>query len=237
MVKRISFLAILIAALLLGGCGRMENTESKKQNINDLALAYMEQKYGEPFEYAAPYGDSMSGTHEILASCASLPSQKILVQVENYKRDDKIFCDNYLAVKYREETIAYFLRFATDVFGDANVFYEVAKMPLSPELSANATFDEYLADTHGFISACIEIRGSSFVEKEQVQEMINSIVTSCKADNLTLIIVFVKDELFGTTDEDALRRNVVRRQFVHCARVTRENGEVQIEWLGGITNE
>ena len=227
-------LAISIATLLFGGYGCMKSyLQDKKKSVNDVALEYMEQKYGEKFEYVSPWGYRLSKTHELLVRCDSLPEQDILVQVENYKTVDRVFRDNYLAVKYKEETIAFFLRSATDVFGDANVFYKVAKMSLSPELSVNATFDEYFSDPCGFISACIEIKVSSFSDKEQVQKVIDSITTDYKGEHLALLIVFVDDELFGTYNEDTLRESVVRRQFVRCARVTGRNSDVQTEWLGG----
>jgi len=115
-MKRIIIVAILCAALLLGGSGCIQNGTT--QNINVVALAYMEKKYRENFEYAFPYGDSMTGTHQLLVTCASFPEQNILVRIENYRREDKVFLDNYVAVKYREETIGFLQDCANQVFGE-----------------------------------------------------------------------------------------------------------------------
>ena len=213
----------------------MKNDPVKKsptQNINDVALAYMEQKYGERFEYVAPWGNSMSGTREFLAKCDSLPRQEVLVQIENYRNEDKIFRDNYLAVKYREDTIDFILNCANQVFGETTVFYDVAKMALSPELPVNATFDDYFADPRGFVSVSIEVKSSDFVSKEQAQKVIDPIATACKADYLGIIIVIVEDDKYGTFDIDSLGEHVVSRQFVQCVRLTRQNGSTFTEWLG-----
>jgi hypothetical protein len=108
-MKRSLIPVILIAAFLLGEAGCMsDNSSQNSGQINDIALAHMEQKYGEKSEYAAPWGDSMSETREFIARCDSLQDQDILVQIENYRQKEKIFRDNYLAVKYRENTITFF---------------------------------------------------------------------------------------------------------------------------------
>ena len=234
MTRRILVLAMLCITLFVGGYGCMWN---KKQNINDVALAYMEQKYGEPFMYESSWGGSKTGVHEMYVRCDSFPNQRIFVEIENYNEDNRVFSDNYLAAKYEEELTSFFLEYAVNLYGEANVFYKVARISLSPDLSADASFDDYLADTCGAISACIELRASSFTGKEPIEKMLDRIVSICKTGNFMLAIVFVEDALFGSFDNDTLRKNVVRGQFTHCARATRTNDTVRLEWLGGMANE
>jgi hypothetical protein len=229
-VKRIIIPAVLFAALLLGGSGCMRKNPT--QNINAVALAYMEQRYGEKFEYVAPWGNSMSGTHELFVKCESLPEQKILVQIENYKKTDKVFRDNYLAVEYREDTVAFFKNCVEQIFGEAKVFYDVATVGLSSELSANATFDEYFVDSSGFISIYIVVKASSFITKEQFQNVTEPILSTCKVGHLNLILAAVDDSEYAELTDDALKEQVVSRKFVRCARLTKEGGIVRIEWLG-----
>jgi hypothetical protein len=192
----------------------------------------MEQKYGEKFEYVAPWGNSMTGTHELLVGCDSFPGRDILVQIENYRQEDKIFSDNYLAVKYYGDTVDFFENCASRVFGEAKVFYDVSKQGLSPDLPANATFREYLADTNGFMSLYIAVRESSFLSKEQVREVTDTLLADCKAGYLGLILVGVGDSEYETLDDAWLREQIVSRDFAYCARITRENGSVRTEWLG-----
>ena len=93
MMKKIMIAMLCIIAIIMGGTGCMLNylfNQSKTRNANELALSYMEKKYGEPFVCAAPYGNSLSGTKEILVTCDSLADQKVLVQVENYKSNERV---------------------------------------------------------------------------------------------------------------------------------------------------
>ena len=238
MRKTIIALAVIIVIFLIGGTGCLMNSTVScssgrdNRNINDIALDHMEQKYGEPFTYGAPWGISKLGAHELLVTCESLPDQMVFVEIENYRDDNRIFRDNFLAVKYRDEVNSFLHEQASIMFGDVNVFYEVAMQSLSPDLPANATFNEYFTDTSGFISACIELRAGSFSGYEHVEEMIGSILAKSGAGNITLRVIFVDDDTFGTFDENDLREKVIRHQFIHCARVTRSGDGEYIEWLG-----
>ena len=208
-----------------------QTQDNRGQNSNDAALEYMEQKYGEKFEYVAPWGNSMTGTHELIVTCESLAGKDILVKISNYKNENRVFQDNYLAVKYCEETTDFLNQCANEVFGDAKVYYNVAKRALSPELSADASFEEYLADEEGYISAYIAVRASSFTAMEQAANVTEPILSACGAEYLSVLLVVVEDAEYELLDGDTLGEKVVLRQFVHCARLTKEGSDVQLEWL------
>jgi hypothetical protein len=158
-------LAILLAALLPGGYGCMQNNpvqNESAQNINDAALAYMEQRYGEKFEYVAPTGASyaQNGAIRMFVSCASLPGD-IFVEVLKTDKDFQ-FADNYLAVKYKQQVSEAIQVAALDVFGDAFVIYEVLPQAVSPILPADSSFEEYCADPESGISARIYLPSTGF---------------------------------------------------------------------------
>jgi len=216
----VGFLVIMISVLLFGCC---------TMNINDEALAYMEQKYGERFEYSQSYGDSMSGTYELLATCESFPDQKILVQIENYrKRFGRVFRDNYIAVKYRQETIDFIQDCTVEVFGEANIHYNVRSNVLSCDLSENATFYEYLADMRVPLSFTIRIKASSFTSEEQITKLAESL--SEYGTHYIAIIAMITDEQFNIIDE-----NVPNSQLVLIRRVqlTRLGDISKTYWFGG----
>lgn len=204
--------------------------EKKEQNVNSAALEYMEQKYGEKFEYAGPWGDSLSGTHELFVKCASLPEQKILVQVENYKQADKVFRDNYLAVKYQPETMEFIDDCAIKVFGQATIFYDVADDGLSPDLPANALFEEFLADAGVPLVIMVEAKTSNFSVDEQAEDLAKLIAAN--GTSFYLSVVIVDDSAYGTYDRKALNEQIALRQFVRCAKITSIGGIIQTEWLG-----
>lgn len=227
----VTVIALGAMILILGGLLYKHTDKlNKKLNINEEGLAYMEQKYGEKFEYDGPWGNSMTGTHEFLVQCDSLPGESIVVEIENYKQDNKIFRDNYLAVKYREDTINFIRDCANQVLGETTVFYRESCIGLSPYLPATATFEEYLADTSGYIGASIEVKASAFVSREQVEKIAEPIASTCKAD-LMIRIIFVEDYKYGTLDMDTLGDELVFNKYVHCMRIERlDDGSIKIDW-------
>jgi len=227
MVKKITVMMTMFVILILGGCRAM-NSEPRT-DINEQALAHMTQRYGVTFEYAQAFGDSFSNTHEFFATTDSLPGQKILVQIENYRHEDRIFRSNYLAVKFLEETIDFLRECAMKVFTDAIVHFNVINDGLSPDLVPNASFCEYLADTRVPLGIFIEVKESNFSSDEQLMEVAERIASRVGRFHLTVVVV--DDNSYGESDRDALFRQVALRQFVYAARIDNLDSRIQIERL------
>ena len=228
-MKKIFIIWVILILFLLRTTSCMENRKTP-QNINEIALLYMEQRYGIRFEYSEPWGNSLSGTREFLATSESLPNQQVFVQIENFRDDDRIFRSNFLAVKHEAETI-YFLRNLTaQIFNEANVYYEAAHDGLSPSLPANATFYEFLADTCVPLNIMVEVRERSFTSREKVGALAELIAASGAHFHLTVVIV--DDDLFGTMNRQALNWQISLRQFVYVASVTNRGLGMHIEWIG-----
>lgn len=202
---------------------------SPNQNINDIALKYMKQKYNEEFEYYAPFGNSMSGTHQLLVKCDSFPNQEILVQIENYKKEDKVFLDNYLAVKYHEDTVAFVSKCANQVFTEADVYSDIMPQVLSAALPATAMFEEYLADTRVPLQIFIEVKASNFASEDQIQELAD--LLGAYGSHFYLSVVISEDSKFGSENIDALDDKVVTGDFLRCADVMRFSDGVKVRWL------
>jgi hypothetical protein len=228
-VKRIIVPAVLVVALLLGGAGCVQNRQQDKQrNINDDALVYMEQKYGEKFEYVSPWGSSYTGTHQLLVKCNSLQDQEILVQVENFKQENKIFRDNYLAVKYREDTIAFCRDYANQVFGETTVFYEVADDGLSADLLATATFHDFLADTRVPLVIMIAVKASNFSTREQAQEVAELIAES--GADFYLTIAVLEEAAYGIYDHKTLNKQIALKQVIDSAIIIKRGDDIETVW-------
>lgn len=238
MAKKILIAALLLAAIVVGGTGCMINrilNAGNTQAVNQQALAYMEEKYGETFTYSASYGNSMSGTREFLVTCDSLPGKQILVQVENFRSNDRVFRDNYLAVKYQDATISLFRGCFSDSYPDVNVFYEPTKQPQSAELSADAGFEDFLADWDNEMIVMIELKASEFTGTAPMDEIAEKIAQSCKLATLTVVVV--EDDVFGTLDRSGLNDCIFNKEYVARAKVYIENGGVSIDWSGeGVSN-
>ena len=235
MMKRIFIVTILFAVLSLGstGCIQKEPTQNNRgRNTNDAALEYMEQKYGEKFEFVAPWGDSMTGDHELMVTCESLAGERIIVKIDDYRTENRVFHDNYVAVKYYEETVEFLRQCTNEVFGDSKVFSSVARSALSPELPADASFEEYFADEKCFISAYIAVKESDFTSEEQAVDVMEPIFSACGAEYIGILLVVVEDDEYEFLNHDKLEEKIVQGQFVHCARLTRQkDGSETLDWL------
>lgn len=231
MFKKIFFAVILLTAVIVGGTGCMRTkqiiTNEPKSNANELALAYMEEKYGESFTFLAPWGNSMSGNREILVTCESLPEEQILVQVENYKTDEAIYRDNYLAVKYQDEVIDFFKTTAAEFFGDINVFYTPSKQCVSADLPADAAFTAFYADSSTIIPVMLEISASRFSDASAIESYLNTI--SDTQGEISVSFVIVEDEVFGSLDRKGLSDLITMKNAVYSAYGAIVNGAVQMD--------
>lgn len=224
--RKASCTILALCLLLLGVSGCMK---TGKKNINVLALEYMEEKYGEPFSYESPYGDSITGTHKLLVSCASLPEEHILVEIENFRHDDRIFRDNLLAVKYKDETMRFLEDRVAEQFGEGVVFYEPTKVGLSEDLMPDAAFESFLADPKGFFMIGVEVRASSFDSKEKAECLAQSL---CDAGmQFRLMLLSVSDEEYGTLSSDEFFDRRAMKEFVTCVEFTNLNGEFHTNWV------
>jgi hypothetical protein len=201
--------------------------ENNSKNMNELAVEYMEQKYGEKFESFARPGGRLSNTHDLFVRCESLPNQDISVQIENFRREDRVFRDNYLAVKYYDDTLEFLSGCAKQAFGEAIVFYDVSNQTLSSELGADATFEEYLADTRVPIHILLEVKTSDFVSEDQTTQLAK--LVSVNGTEYYLSVVFVDDDKYGIYDEDTLRKQMVLGDYTRV-QITRFDGEIEIIW-------
>lgn len=88
-------LVVILLLSILSGC--------KNGYEQQMVYNYLEGKYGETFEYAGPWGNSLYGDHELFVTCDSLDSS-IYVVVKDYRETTRTFHDNYVAVMYEEQT-------------------------------------------------------------------------------------------------------------------------------------
>lgn len=242
--KLILLLSILLVSMLtLSGCSWKKNSDGSYtlgisgSDANALALDYLEQKYGEKFEYAYPYGSSFgSNTHELLAKCESLPGNLVFVQIKNFRCEDKVFGDNYLAVKYHDEIIEFFQDCANNVFGEANIYYDTPNTTLPSELSANTTFDEFITDVGVSQRFTVEIRKNKFTSEEQVEQLADVVSEKVSAD-FDISVAIVSDNVYGSyiikTKLDGGGYSVGLNPDAFgsdIADITKRDGNIEISW-------
>ena len=195
-------------------------------SVNDLALKHMEEKYGEPFTYCSPWGSSYNGAREFLVTCESLPGKTVLVRVENFRSDSPVYRDNFLAVKFAEQVVDFFRGKAEEAFGQVNVFYETSKFSLTGDDVGEATFEGFYTDPGTVMDVLVEIRGS--VTRQQVEALAASLGES--RARITLTLVAVTEDTFGTRTRQELNQLAYRGEAVFTAAIRSRDGSFIIDW-------
>lgn len=198
-------------------------------DINTQVLEYLEQKYGESFEYSAPTGDSITGTRAMLVRCESLP-EAVYVEIENYRKADRVIRDNYIAIKYKQETIDFLDNCAAEEFCEANVFYSVTRSGLSPDLPPDASFDDFLKNSGVTLIGTIEVKSENSKYKNQVEKFAKRVAES-GVQYRFMIAIMTPDE-FGIYDLDEIGDMMVFGETKDRASVDYIDGTFEITWLG-----
>lgn len=234
MARRWLALLALLVVMASGCAGERKGADVEKRgNINDLALSCMEEKYGEPFAYVRPAGDSMSGTRKLMVSCESLPEREIQVEIADFRSGNPVFMDNYLAVKYEADTRAFLKDCAESAFGTAEVFYSAADGGQSSALSGDADFVTYLADQRVSLNATVEVDGSGTGEADLEAKSIQlGQLAAGHGSRIYLTVLAVPHEKFGLLNAGDLNRTVSQNDFIYCCRVSNFYGEISVERVG-----
>lgn len=214
---------------LITGCKYLGNYQGgdSSLDVNELALLHMEEKYGEKFTYAAPSGNSMTGTREFLTFCESLPGKTVVAQIENYKTDTPIYKDNYLEVLYEKDTISYFKKVADEVFGENIVHYEVSNLSVSSNLSKDTSFKSFYEDPSTFIVAYVEVKESEYNSNKQFEEFFTQLNSS--NGSIMVSVIVVKDSMYGTLELDDLKLLPYKEQDIASIYGETINGSFQYE--------
>ena len=130
------------------------NGNVSQQNINNAALAHLEQKYGKTFEYIAPWGSSYStpGMRQILVSCDALPDREILVVITD-DGDSTFYSDNYMDFLYESETLRYIKQVAGRFFEDITVAINIIRAPSADGIIPETSFQDYILNKGQIIDA------------------------------------------------------------------------------------
>lgn len=233
-MKHILLSVILIAAIMIEGTSCNIFNDEPKQNVNELALEFLEQKYGEKFEYSAPTGASYTGTRSFFATCESFGDHAVVVQIENYKdRENRVIRDNYIAVKYEDKVREFFKQISDEEFGSSKIFYNASGRVLSSELSSNASLEEYFSSRDGMITAVISLPESGYENFEQIKRLYEKISNTIFCDEVSVLIIVVDDDIFGSADEDELRNLFIAESGVAQARLDRYDGETKLDRIVG----
>ena len=181
-------------------------------NINDIGVRYVEDKYDDNCKYAGPYGDSMTGNHEILVKCNKL-EKNIIVKIENYKHKlQRKFSDSYLSVKYENDTILLIEELVTKAgLGESIIFIDSSKKVTT--LNANISFEKFIKSSKIKYSFITEIKKSNILEEKQVEKIKELLIE--KGLNFETTIAVLPDDEFGLYSESEIFKMLVKRQIAY----------------------
>ena len=202
------------------------------RDTTEFALSVLKEKYGMEFQYLSPWNNSMGDTRRFLASCDSMPGQKILVSVENFRdKNARSVSDNVLACRYVQETEAFLRRCAEDTLGSGQVFYSPSMRVLPSSLPADLSFERFLADSGVLLPATIVLKASDFQTEDQALVLAQLIADSGVSANLNFFAV--PDELYGTLDLEQLKIKIAVNDFACFASAVCRNGTVDLSFEEG----
>ena len=160
-----AILVAVVAVLLFAnsGCGEcIAETMFRNMLIsiddsaNNEILAYMEEKYGEKFEYIGSGGGlSIPGVRNVLVSCESLPGREILVSISGSGKS-KTYKDNFMEHYFKKPVEEYISNVAKNYFDDFT--FGIYLMSNSSEnIYHGMTLDEYMQNENLTIWSTMKI--------------------------------------------------------------------------------
>jgi hypothetical protein len=224
MVKKLVFTA-MIHAVLLGGCTTMEIQQSN-QSLREEILAHLQEKYGEEFIYVGPWGTTFSPGKQMIVATADKPERHIIVDAAD---DGSIVRDNYLAMKFENETRAVFTEIAARVFGEVRLFYTPPTASQSIDISPDASLELFLADTEAWHPVLVVVSKNHFVSKEQAQEAAQQYAATGGYFFLTVLVV--ENDAYENDELEQFNDRITQNNFIHCAIIDISENGTDITWL------
>ena len=145
----------------------------KKGGASAGALAYMEEKYGEPFEYARAWASSTPQKRQFLVSCESLPGKEILVVIDIANKVES-YRDNYMDVYFLPQTTEFFSQIARKYFDDFTIFVNDIRAPSEESISFDTSFEEYIMNENHPMMVNMDIEDT---DEDTVIEFLNELKT------------------------------------------------------------
>jgi hypothetical protein len=194
----------IISILMIGWCGCMGFGD-----INRGALAYMERKYGEKFEYLKPTGSMMpvNDTRKILVSCESLPGKEIVLVVINDEKGER-YKDNYKDHYFEGQVRDFIIDIAKNYFDDVTFRVSISQLSTYPQDDPLTMFEDYMNEGYT-IDGHMDIKETS---EETVRKFVEELMRlglyfSLGIDIPSIDAGYSADHFHNDTEYDFYRRH------------------------------
>ena len=133
-------LCIIIMITAMSGCSL------KSLAVGDF-LSYMKDKYGMDFTFVEDTYYHSRSEDTIYVECSEYPGEKIFVGRDSLNGGKEIaYHDNFVAIKYKQQTKELAEKMASDVLGECRVLHDPYDNSFQPdEFDNSTTFEEFIS--------------------------------------------------------------------------------------------
>ncbi|MBO4495980.1 MAG: hypothetical protein J5752_09015 [Clostridiales bacterium] len=187
---------MVLASLALSGCSIF--SKKPAYSVKD-AIAYMEDRYDDTFTYLEDYDDHQptGGSYDLYLKSKKFPDEKVYLRIIR-SGDGFRYVDNYIAIKYCDETREAIEEIATTVYGNNfNLLCDPGpSTALSAEKDPDMSLQEFWLTKEADLACCLKIAPeygdtNSEAELDQIEELIKE-----KKMCIRFSIYYTKDQDF-----------------------------------------
>ena len=191
------YIVLVVTTLILTGLAGCSMTKNRYNHYG--VVKYLENKYDDKFEYYETYGGTLFDSDPwkgFICTSEKYPGKHILV-IYDVNHDE--YHDNYFDIKYARQVDELIDSMLLEVFGDDPYYfnhYECADITgLVSQYVADTTFEEYIAEEHIHLTACVKSDKSNEEIESRIKEQILKNGIFCSWIDLAFVEKFDKERM------------------------------------------
>ncbi len=191
------YIVLVVTTLILTGLAGCSMTKNRYNHYG--VVKYLENKYDDKFEYYETYGGTLFDSDPwkgFICTSEKYPGKHILV-IYDVNHDE--YHDNYFDIKYARQVDELIDSMLLEVFGDDPYYfnhYEGADITgLVSQYDADTTFEEYIAEEHIHLTACVKSDKSNEEIESRIKEQILKNGIFCSWIDLAFVEKFDKERM------------------------------------------
>lgn len=191
------YIVLVVTTLILTGLAGCSMTKNRYNHYG--VVKYLENKYDDKFEYYETYGGTLFDSDswkKFICTSEKYPGKHILVI---YDVNHDAYHDNYFEIKYAHQVDGLIDSMLSEVFGDDPYYfrhYEGADVSgLVSQYDADTTFEEYIAEEHIHLTACVKSDKSNEEIESRIKEQILKNGIFCSWIDLAFVEKFDKERM------------------------------------------
>ena len=191
------YIVLVVTTLILTGLAGCSMTKNRYNHYG--VVKYLENKYDDKFEYYETYGGTRFDSDPwkgFICTSEKYPGKHILV-IYDVNHDE--YHDNYFDIKYARQVDELIDSMLLEVFGDDPYYfnhYEGADITgLVSQYDADTTFEEYIAEEHIHLTACVKSDKSNEEIESRIKEQILKNGIFCSWIDLAFVEKFDKERM------------------------------------------